>query len=86
MYIVKYSSGSWDDYGVSDIFVTDNLEIAEKWVNKFNTKIEYWKEILKQYQDEFGYLDEKYYHSPVSRWYWNIKDINTAFFKEIEVR
>ena len=39
MYIVKYSSGSWDDYGVSDIFVTDNLEIAEKWVNKFNTKI-----------------------------------------------
>jgi hypothetical protein len=86
MYIVKYSSGSWDDYGVTNVFVTDNLEIAEKWVNKFNAKVEYWKEILKQYYDEDGFLDEKYYHSPVSRWFWNIKDINNAFFDEIELR
>jgi len=86
MYVVKYSSGSWDDYGVTNVFVTEDLEKAEKWVNKFNARVEYWKEILKQYYDEDGYLDEKYYRSPVSRWFWNIKDINNAFFDEIELR
>ena len=86
MYIVKYSSGSWDDYFVNDVFITENLELAEKWVNKFNTKVEYWKEVIKQYDDEDGYLDEKYYSLPFSKYYWKIRGINNAFFEEIELR
>ena len=65
---------------------TEDIEKAEKWVNKFNARVEYWKEILKQYSDEDGFLDEKYYRSPVSRWFWKIKDINNGFFDEIELR
>lgn len=86
MYIVKYSSGSWDDYGVTNVFVTEDLEKAEKWVNKFNARVEYWKEILKQYYDEDGYLDEKYWSTPFAKRYWKIRDTNEAFIEEIELR
>jgi hypothetical protein len=86
MYIVKYESGSYDDYFVQDVFVTNNKELAEKWVNKFNSRITYWKEVIKQYNNEDGYLDRKYWAIPFVKRYRIIRDINEAFIEEIELR
>jgi Fe-S oxidoreductase len=84
MYIVKYSGGEWDDYYTSDIFVTSNKEVAEKYVEKFNNILKKWKEYYSQFAGDYGSIKEEYIEM-YDRFY-SLKGINKCYFKEIEIR
>lgn len=88
IYIAKYSRGSYDDFTTIDVFVSDNKEIVENWVLKFNTKLKYWKEYFSQFSHPWSVqiLDEKYYDSINGDRFYEVLDTNKAFIKEIEVR
>jgi hypothetical protein len=83
MMVVKYSSGSWDDYFVHDVFTTTNEEKAKAYVEKFNRIIEkwhiYWDTIAND--DDFGDDDTFNYDR-----YHQITDINRAWYDKIEIR
>lgn len=85
IYLCKYSSGSYDDYGEWDVFATFDKDKAQKWVDKFNTKLEKWKEymISQRDPDDFGGDWPKF---PLRRKYWKIIETNEAFIEEIEIR
>lgn len=87
MYIVNYSTGSYDDYSVVPVFVTEDFDLASKWVMKFNSRLKYWVDVLKPYVGEYGVLDEKYYDNVFLRnRYWDIKETNEAWFCDIKKR
>jgi len=86
MYLVKYSSGSHDDYHQVDIFVTDSKEVADKYVKKFNERLDHWSEYILRFEDKYGYRDDKKCVTAISYRYYDIKDINSAFIREIEIR
>ena len=86
IYIVKYSSGSYDDYHEQNIFATKSLEVASNYVQKFNRRLEYWKEVMKTYSNDRGYLKEENCNIPVTNHFWTIKDINRCFMEEVEIR
>lgn len=83
IYLCKYSSGSYDDYGEWDVFATFDKDKAQKWVDKFNTKLEKWKEYMHSHRPD--YLEEWDYF-PVCDRYWQIVEMNEAFIEEIEIR
>ena len=84
LYLVNYSS---QDEGFRvNVFATHDKNVADKWVNKFNVKLNYWKELLKEYQDEYKSLDEKYWNHAIGQIYYKVKNINYAFYETIELR
>jgi hypothetical protein len=87
-YLAKYSRGSYDDYRTIDVFVTDDKELAQKWVNKFNTKLSHWKKHFSKYSHEWSaqILDERFYDIINGERFDDIMETNEAFITEIEVR
>ena len=89
IYLCKYSSGSYEDYYQTTIFATKNLKTAENWVNKFNKKLEYWKEYYNQFTGNKWVIaniaDEHLYTINADR-YWQIIEIREAFMETIEIR
>ena len=88
MYVVKYSGGSYDDYYTDNIFVTDKKSKATKYVTKFNKLLKKWQKHYDQYCDmKFSSMlwlkDEHIQY--FDRWN-KLKNINTAYWEEIEVR
>jgi len=86
IYILKYSSGSYDDFYEQNIFATKSLEKACDYIQKFNSKLEYWKDVMKQYSDEGGYLKEEHYNLAITAHFWTIKDMNRCYMEEVEIR
>jgi hypothetical protein len=89
LYVAKYSSGSYDDYYSVSVFVSDDKEFVQKWVEKFNTKLEYWKEYFKQFGDESfdcKVLDSRHYNISYYDRFYQIMECNKAFIDEIEYR
>lgn len=80
MYLVQYSRGSFDDYCVTHIFVTDNKEMAERYVEKFNRIIQKAKEFYVRIYNDFDLENDQWDR------YFMYYDINEAFIQEIEVR
>ena len=89
MYIVKYSSGSYEDYCSSDIFVTDKKSKATKYCTKFNTKLKYWQSYFDQFCEETGIGNMRWikdvYSIHYDRWQ-QLSEINNAYWEEVEVR
>ena len=85
MYLVKYSTGSYDDFYQIEIFVTHDTIKAEKYIEKFNTILNNWKDFIKKYEND-GHRDETKFVDEFSNRYWDIKETNHAFIEEIEVR
>ena len=80
MYIVSYSEGDWDDYQVINVFVTHDENKARAWVEKTNRILEHYKE---------WYLENKSPHImnvETPQRFWDIDNINTAFYTTIEIR
>lgn len=44
MYIVEYTTGSWDTYDKHVVFMTSNEETAIRYCKKFNAMRERWRE------------------------------------------
>ena len=89
LYITKYSSGSYSELKLISVFVSEDKEFVEKWVKKFNTKLEYWKEYFKQFIDKnysWVKLDDKYLYKINSDRFYQVMECNNAFIDEIEYR
>lgn len=89
LYVAKYSTGSYDEHYVVSVFVSEDKELVEKWVEKFNTKLTYWKEYFKQFGNPvFGYhtlLADFYGKINVDKFDY-IMECNNAFIDEVEYR
>ena len=85
-YLVQYSNGSYDDYYKVNIFVTFSKESADKYVEKFNRRLDHWKEYMKSFEDKYGYRDDKKCVTKISYRYYDVMDMNYAFIDEIELR
>lgn len=88
-YAVQYQGGEIDDYFNIIIFVTNSKDKAKKYVEKFNSSLEKWKEYYSQYEEErelgYRWIKDKYLYKYFDRWY-KINNINECYFKEIELR
>ena len=84
IYIAKYLV---DDYTV-EVFASRDKETVEKWVNKFNTKLAYWKEYFSKFScSRFkNIMDEKYYNKESLRGFYSVMEVHRAFIQEIEMR
>jgi hypothetical protein len=80
IFLVSYSSGEWDDYRIINVFATQDEDKAKAWVAKTNR-------ILESYKD--WYLEHKSPHLKqieTPKRFWDLDQINTAFYTKIEVR
>lgn len=100
MYIVRYSTGAYDDFVINNVFVTGSISIAESYVTRFNDVINRYKNFYKQFEehrypelfkdpeyilDEDDYRLSRKHFEYYDRWY-ELKGFNECFFEEIEVR
>ncbi len=88
IYIAKYSVGHYDDYHVINVFASQDKELVEKWVEKFNSKLSIWKEYFAQFSSQYSIycLDEKYYNKINGERFDMIVDCNMAFMEKLEIR
>lgn len=88
IYLVKYCVGEWEDYWETTLFATDSLLVAERYVDKFNSLLNKWKEYYKQFEEFDGFgmcIKEEYVDQHFLRWS-QINKIENAFYEKIEVR
>ncbi len=85
LYIVKYSIGHYDDWGVTDIFVTNNKSKATKYVTKFNRLVKKWCEYYNQFEDDSHWIKDEYVEQHFQRWIW-FRDIEQCYYEIIDVR
>ena len=95
MFIIKYTSGSWDDFSKETLFITEDEDFAKKYCEKANSLVQKVKEFV-EYLDEK--LDKRYdddvdEESPemktaVTLWckYHSLSDVNTVSYETIEKR
>jgi hypothetical protein len=85
IYIVKYSTGKYEDYREHNIFATFDKEKVIAYVKKFNSLKDKWCNHYSQYNGDYrwikNYFEEKYFH----KWYI-FHELNDCFYEEIEVR
>ena len=88
MYIVNYTSGSWDDFHRGNLFVTEDKELAEAYVEKANTLLEkikeYYREIDEKLEDDEDPMRDIY----IRQWakYHTLGEVNAVAYEEIELR
>lgn len=91
-YIVKYSTGSYDDYCVHTARVYLDVKEAGRYVDKFNSIMESAKTFYDNLvvKDKYGYpnIDENTSQKEfeyINKYYWYKDDIGQAWLEEIEV-
>lgn len=85
MYLVQYSTGSWDDWTRKPHFVTDDEQVAKRYCKKFNR-------ILKKAKKQYGVnkdgwimrLEERDVNYQLRQ--FMVNDFNEATYSIIEVR
>ena len=88
MFLVKCSSGSYDDYHCKLIFVTKSKSKAAKYCAKYNRILKKWKLHYRQYEENklgFWWIKEEFVMKHYDRWH-TLNRINRCFLEEIEVR
>lgn len=95
IYGANYSGGDWDDYFEKQIFVSQDKQVVEDWINKFNKLLKEWKEYYSQFGENIHsfcedcrlILKEEYVENYriVFRFY-QLRDINKAFITTIKLR
>ena len=83
MFLVYYTYGGFDDFTRISIFVTEDEELAKRYVEKFNRILKYWKDYWNTIVNDDNWLDNDEYD--FRRWY-KITETNEAKYKKIEVR
>lgn len=88
-YIVKYSTGSYDDHYVGTMFVTFDKNVAENYVKKFSRMVENCEDFYRTFKD---HVDSRDRYSLIEKYntYWNrwnqLDEFNSCYFEEIEIR
>lgn len=100
LYIIRYSTGSYDDFVVVNLFVTHDKSLAKNYVKRFNTIVENYREFYKKFEEhkypdllhDPEFIDDKFYYELTDenvqyydRWY-ELKEFNECFFEEIKIR
>jgi hypothetical protein len=90
LYVAKYSTGCYDDFHVVSVFVSEDKELVERWVEKFNTKLTYWKEYFNQFSiypnTDINILDKSFYSTVSRTRFFHIMECNGAFIDKVEYR
>jgi len=88
-YVVQYLGGEIDDYFKIIIFVTNSKDKAKKYVEKFNSSLEKWKDYYSQYEEErelgYRWIKDEYVSKYFNRWF-EINNIDECYFEEIDLR
>ena len=88
MYIVTYTSGSWDDFHRGNLFVTNDKELALAYVEKANTLLvkvkEYYHELNEKLDDDDDLTRGMYLKLWVK--YHTLGEVNAVSLEEIEMR
>lgn len=88
IYIVSYSTGAYEDYREIILFSTTKKSTATKYVTKFNKLVDKWYKYYSQYEQNCSghrWIKQEYIEKYFNRWY-KLKEINKAFYQEIEIR
>jgi len=90
MYIVGYTSGSYDDFESSNLFITEDLEIAENYIKKATrilNNIKSFVELIDEQIDDLqkGHPDREKHLFLWSK-YHGFSEINGFNCHEIEQR
>jgi hypothetical protein len=82
-WIVKYSTGSWDDFMHCNLFVTENEELAKAYVEKHNKMLAKWQKYWEQFENEDQWMEDQ-----TKDWNrWNkIVNRNVAYYDKIDVK
>ena len=83
MFIVKYSTGSYDDYMRHNIFVTESEEVAKAYVEKHNALLTKWQKYWEQFENEDHWMEDQ--TKDWNRWY-EIHNRNVAYYDKIDIR
>jgi hypothetical protein len=83
MILVYYTTGCYDDFTRITIFVTEDEELAKRYVEKFNRILKYWKDYWYTIVNEDNWLEDDEYD--FIRWN-QVTETNQAYFEKIEVR
>ena len=85
MYLVEYSTGSWDSWTRKPHFVTDDEQKAKDYCEKFNRILAAARTFYLKDDDEFYMKND---HLPV--WFHlrqhHVNDYNEAKYAPIEIR
>ena len=83
MWVVKYSTGSYDDFYTVNVFVTTNEETAQAYCEKFNRILTKWKDYWDTIVNEDNCLGDDEYN--FHRW-CRISGMNLAYYDKIQIR
>ena len=88
MYIVTYTSGSWDDFHRGNLFVTNDKELAFAYVEKANTLLVKVKEYYHELNEKLDNDDDLTRGMYLKLWvkYHTLGEVNAVSFEEIEMR
>ena len=99
-YIIKYSLGNYDNNFIGNLFVTFDIEIAKKYVNRFNRIVSEYKNFYKRFEyhrypflkEDSDYVDSEDHYNLgeehqkyYDRWV-HLKNFNNCYFQKIEIR
>ena len=83
LYVVKYNSGSYDDFRVNIMFIC-NQTYAEKYVERFNKVLEYFRRRNEKMESRYGSLSDNYEDFWDS--YHTVKEMSNAYYEPIQFR
>ena len=88
MYIVTYTSGSWDDLHRGNLFVTNDKELALAYVEKANTLLVKVKEYYDEIDEKLNDDDDPMRGIYIEQWakYHTLAEVNAVSLEEIEMR
>lgn len=93
LFVANYSKGEWDDYHEKQVFVSHDEQKVQDWVEKFNQKLERWKEYYSRFEEDENpecpecrkWIKEEFIEQHFYRWI-ELRDTNGAFLTQIELR
>jgi hypothetical protein len=88
MYIVTYTSGSWDDFHRGNLFVTNDKELANTYVEKANKLLVKVKEYYHELDEKLNDDDDPMRGMYLKLWvkYHTLGEVNAVSCEEIEIR
>lgn len=83
LYVVKYNSGSCEYFRVNILF-TCNRDYAEKYTQRFNRVLEYFKKRSYRMRDKYGGLSDDY--MDFSKSFYEVREMSNAYYEPIQFR
>ena len=89
IYIVKYSTGYFENYREITIFATMDEIKAKDYISKYNMILDKLKTQYHKYGDHrggFSTIKEEFKHSNVFYRFYEVFKLHRCFYEEVELR